>query len=55
VTGRAIRPTLAADQREQDMNAVDTLWQDVAFGARFLRKSPLFTAAVVLTLALGSA
>lgn len=35
------------------MNAVDTLWHDVLFATRLLRKSPIFTAAVVLTLALG--
>lgn len=35
------------------MNAVDTLWHDVLFATRLLRKSPSFTAAVVLTLALG--
>ena len=35
------------------MNAVDTLWHDVLFGTRLLRKSPIFTATVVLTLALG--
>jgi len=32
---------------------VDTLWRDVVLTARLLRKSPIFTAAVVLTLALG--
>jgi predicted permease len=35
------------------VNAVDTLWHDVLFATRLLRKSPIFTAAVVLTLALG--
>ncbi len=35
------------------MNGVDTLWHDVLFATRLLRKSPLFTAAVILTLALG--
>ena len=35
------------------MNVVDTVWHDVLFATRLLRKSPIFTAAVVLTLALG--
>jgi predicted permease len=35
------------------VKAVDTLWYDALFATRLLRKSPIFTAAVVLTLALG--
>jgi hypothetical protein len=32
---------------------LDTLWQDVRYGARLLRRSPLLACATVLTLTLG--
>src|SRR5438552_17858362 len=32
---------------------VETLWRDLRFGVRVLRKNPVFTAVVVLTLTLG--
>lgn len=35
------------------MKGVDTAWQDIVFATRLLRKSPIFTSAVVLTFALG--
>ena len=35
------------------MKRIDTLWSDVVFATRLLRKAPIFTTAVVLTFALG--
>jgi predicted permease len=43
--------TLERERRRSDR--LGELWQDLAFGARQLRRRPAFTAAAVLTLALG--
>ena len=45
-----------AQERSREMwgwNSVETLWQDVRYELRQLKRNPGFTAAVVLTLALG--
>lgn len=42
-----------ADVRSKPKGQVETIWQDLRYSLRTLRKRPGFTSAVVITLALG--